>query len=78
MDDGLGFNAVVMLFLDDRSSVDRLPLLDDGGTVAIAVPIVIAVALADGHACTNRSDANTDFFGHRRDGERADCRGDKQ
>jgi hypothetical protein len=36
------------------------------------------MALADGHAYTDRSDANTDLFGHRRDGERADCRGDKQ
>jgi tungstate transport system permease protein len=47
MNYGLGFHAVVMLFLDDRSPVDRLPLLDDGGSVAIAVPIVIPVALAD-------------------------------
>ena len=38
MDDGLGFHAVVMLFLDDRSPVDRLPLLDNGGAVAIPVP----------------------------------------
>jgi thioredoxin reductase (NADPH) len=70
-----------MLFLDDRGPVDRLPLLDDGGTVAIAVPIVIAMALADGHAYTDRSDANTDLFrGPRRysaDGMRAVLRSGK-
>ena len=75
MDDGLGFHAVVMVFLNDRSPVDRLPLLDDGSTVAITVSIVIAMAVADGHADTDRSDANTDLFGHRRDGKRTDCRG---
>ncbi len=72
---GLGFHVVVMLFLDDRSPVDRLALHDDGGTVAIAISIVIAMALADGHADTDRSDANTDLPGHRKNGERADRSG---
>jgi hypothetical protein len=33
--------------------------LDNGGRVAIAIPIEISMALADGHANTDRSDANT-------------------
>jgi hypothetical protein len=77
MNDGLGFYPVVMLFLDDRSPVDRFPLLDDCGTVAIRGPD----RNRDGprqRSGPDRSDANTDLFGHRRDGERADCRGDKQ
>jgi hypothetical protein len=78
MDDGLGFHAVVMLFLDDRGPIDRLPLLDDRGTFAVAVPIVIAVTVSDSYAYTDGPDANTDFFGHRRDGKRADRGSDKQ
>jgi hypothetical protein len=78
MDYGLCFHAFVVLFLDDRGPIDWLPLLDDRGTFAVAIPIVIAVAGSDSYAHPDRTDANTDFFGHRRDGKRTDSGSDKQ
>jgi len=50
MNGGLAFNAVLTLLLDDRFPVTGLMLLDDGRSVAIAVPVVVPVALAHGYA----------------------------
>jgi hypothetical protein len=76
MDNSLGFHAVVMLFLDDRGPIDCSRSLMT--VVRSRSRSRIAVTLADSHTDTDRSHANTDLFGHRRNGERADCRGDKE
>ena len=51
-----------MLLLDHRGAVDGLPLPDDRGAIAVAIPIIVAVALADGHAGADRTDLDAYFI----------------
>src|ERR1700688_941383 len=78
MNGGLAFNAVLTLLLDDRSPVTGLMLLDDGRSVAIAVPVVVPVALAHGYAGADRPGANADLVRHRGHRKRAHRCGNKQ
>src|ERR1700688_1631402 len=78
MNGGLAFNAVLTLLLDDRSPVTGLMLLDDGRSVAIAVPVVVPMAFAHGYAGADRPGANADLVRHRGHRKRAHGCGNKQ
>ena len=62
MNGGLAFNAVLTLLLDDCFPITGLMLLDDGGAVAIAVPVVVPMAFAHGHAGADRPGADADLI----------------
>src|SRR3954451_3371525 len=75
--DGLVFDAVTMLFLDDGRALTRLALLDYGA-FADAVAVVIPMALANGDAGADRSYANADFVSQCRNRKAADGSGNQQ
>src|SRR3954462_3542694 len=78
MNHGLAAIAEFIFLLDHRGAVGGLALPDDGGAVAIAVPLTIFVRLSDGHTGTDRTDVNADFVGQRRRGDGGDHGGGKQ
>jgi hypothetical protein len=77
MNDGLAFNAVIAVSLDDGGSLARLALLDHGA-LPIPISVVIAMTLANGHAGANRADPNANILSHGRRRQGAGGRGNKQ
>jgi hypothetical protein len=61
VDDGLGTGPVIVVFLDDGSTVGRLTLLDNSGAISVAV--VVPMALANAYASPNRTNADANFVG---------------
>jgi len=61
---------LVVLFLDHRRPVSRLPLFDDRGPVTIdSITIVVAMRLTSGHSRADGTDVDTDFVSEGRGSE---------
>jgi len=69
VDDSLAASSIIMVLLDDGSTLGRLALLDYR---AIPIPITIRMALADADASPDRSDANADIISQRGCSKRRD------
>src|ERR1019366_7593617 len=76
MDDGLGFDAVTMILLDDRGAVARLTLLDHL-TLANAIAVAV-VAFTNRHTGADRANANANLIRQRGRRESANRRGNQQ
>jgi hypothetical protein len=70
VDDRLAASSIIMVFLDDGSTVGRLTLFNYS---AIPVAVVVPVALANTDASPNRANANADIIGQRRGSKRRNC-----
>jgi hypothetical protein len=70
VDDGLAASSIIMVFLDDGSTVGRLTLFNYSTT---PVAVVVPVALANADASPNRANANADIIGQRRGSKRRNC-----
>jgi hypothetical protein len=75
--DGSAFNPVTTVLSDDGGSLARLAL-PDHGTLADPIPVVVAMALANGDAGANRADPNANILSHGRHRQGADGCGSKQ
>jgi len=62
VNDRLAASTIIMVFLNDGSTVGRLMLFDYS---TIPVTVAIPVALADAYASPNRADVNTDIIRQR-------------
>jgi hypothetical protein len=62
--------AIPISILPDHHGIATIPVLTLTNNLAVAVPITITMAVADGHA--DRADTNSDFFRASRHGD-ANC-----
>jgi hypothetical protein len=69
VDDGLAAGSIIIILLDDGSTLGRLALLDYR---AIPIPITITMALADADASPDRSNVNADVISQRGCSKRRD------
>src|ERR1700675_2984368 len=76
VDDGFAFHAVTAFLLDDSGAVGGLAFLDHRGavTIAVAIPVIVAVAFAAGHASANWANLDADFFRQSRGSQRRNGR----
>jgi hypothetical protein len=52
--------AIPIAILPDHHGIATIPVLTLTNNLAVAIPITITMAVADGHA--DRADTNSDFF----------------